>query len=372
MSKKIDEQTNYEFVSPYNLSNSENQDTTDNQNQTTEYKFKGQSPYSNFDYDRFIEEYQRGEKPLLDILMRNYTPPQQEVTPEQAKRAKFAAALTDSFKTLAEIYGQNKGAYIRNRGNEKTNAQVTNDKLRVIRDKYEQDMMRYNLMKNNAEMKDFLQRLQTEQNKANKQFQWELYNQRKNDNENLARQKAEAQRLVDEEKFKRQKELIKYRSRFKTPRSSTNDDYVDLQNNKGRYVRIPKSTWTNVALDIYGELTRRGLLTKLEQEKKNAFGLPYKEEVLDPSLISAYVAQNAHLIPDDLWDKINLRVKGQPYIEPAKPSNQSAKPTQSTKPSNQSAKPTQSTKPSNQSAKPTQSTNPNTKQNKGRFDHSPY
>ena len=359
MSKKIDEQTNYEFVSPYNLSNSENQDTTDNQNQTTEYKFKGQSPYSNFDYDRFIEEYQRGEKPLLDILMRNYTPPQQEVTPEQAKRAKFAAALTDSFKTLAEIYGQNKGAYIRNRGNEKTNAQVTNDKLRVIRDKYEQDMMRYNLMKNNAEMKDFLQRLQTEQNKANKQFQWELYNQRKNDNENLARQKAEAQRLVDEEKFKRQKELIKYRSRFKTPRSSTNDDYVDLQNNKGRYVRIPKSTWTNVALDIYGELTRRGLLTKLEQEKKNAFGLPYKEEVLDPSLISAYVAQNAHLIPDDLWDKINLRVKGQPYIEPAKPSNQSAKPTQSTK-------------PSNQSAKPTQSTNPNTKQNKGRFDHSPY
>lgn len=355
MSKKIDEQTNYEFVSPYNLSNSENQDTPDNQNQTTEYKFKGQSPYSNFDYDRFIEEYQRGEKPLLDILMRNYTPPQQEVTPEQAKRAKFAAALTDSFKTLAEIYGQNKGAYIRNRGNEKTNAQVTNDKLRVIRDKYEQDMMRYNLMKNNAEMKDFLQRLQTEQNKANKQFQWELYNQRKNDNENLARQKAEAQRLVDEEKFKRQKELIKYRSRFKTPRSSTNDDYVDLQNNKGRYVRIPKSTWTNAALDIYGELTRRGLLTKLEQEKKNAFGLPYKEEVLDPSLISAYVAQNAHLIPDDLWDKINLRVKGQPYIEPAKPSNQSAKPTQSTNPNDQFMIWKQ-----------------NTKQNKGRFDHSPY
>jgi hypothetical protein len=63
--------------------------------------------------------------------------------PEQAKRAKFAAALTDGLSSLVEMFAHGQGAYVRNREGE-TSSQTTNARLRELQEKYERELRRVN------------------------------------------------------------------------------------------------------------------------------------------------------------------------------------------------------------------------------------
>lgn len=95
----------------------------------------------------------RGGGPVLDIFSRYFPAPEKQITPEQAKKAKFAAGLTDSFASLAEMFAHGQGARIRNREG-KGSIGTTNDRLQSIQDKYDKDMLQWNAVRYDAERQD--------------------------------------------------------------------------------------------------------------------------------------------------------------------------------------------------------------------------
>jgi hypothetical protein len=147
-----------------------------------------------FDYNNFYNEWKTGKKPLVDILTSNYRKPEKEIDPEQAKKAKFGAALTDSLSSIAEIVANGKGSLVRNRGNEPTSTQTTNERLQKLQDKYDNEMLNYNAAKGNGEMQDFNQQLQSAMNARGQKRQYLLYKSKE-----LQDNAKEAQKQADEQ-----------------------------------------------------------------------------------------------------------------------------------------------------------------------------
>lgn len=131
------------------------------------------NPYPEpLDYNKAWSEYQSGEKPLLHAIMSNYTKPVQEITPEQAQKAKFGAAMTDTFSSLAEMFAHGQGARIRNNTGP-SNQQTTNARLRQYQDKYDQEMKQYGSINANAELQDFNHKI--EMDRLNNQEKRQYY-----------------------------------------------------------------------------------------------------------------------------------------------------------------------------------------------------
>ena len=158
-----------------------NQQAIDYRKQATDYN-KQASDYDQqveklpaFDHEKFYEDWKTGKKPIVEALMSNYKKPEEQITPEQTQKAKFGAALTDSLSSLAEIVASGKGAHIRNRGNEPTSTQTTNQRLEQLKNKYDQEMLNYNNTKGNAEYKDFSEQLQDAMKEKGQQRQYLLY-----------------------------------------------------------------------------------------------------------------------------------------------------------------------------------------------------
>lgn len=96
----------------------------------------------------------RGGGPVMDIFTKYFPKPEKQITPEQARKAKFAAALTDSFAGLAEMFAHGNGARVRNRDG-KSSVKTTNQRLQEIQDKYDKDLLQWNAQRYGAETKDF-------------------------------------------------------------------------------------------------------------------------------------------------------------------------------------------------------------------------
>ena len=106
-----------------------------------------------FDYNKAMDEYKGGRKPLLDAIMSNYKKPEKQINPEQEKKAKYGAALSDTFGSLAQMFAHGQGARVqRKQGANST--EKTNARLQAIRDKYEQDLTQYQTIKGNAAVQD--------------------------------------------------------------------------------------------------------------------------------------------------------------------------------------------------------------------------
>jgi hypothetical protein len=158
-----------------------NQQATDYRKQATDYNKQAEAydqqvaTLPAFDHEKFYEDWQSGKKPIVEALMSNYKKPEQQITPEQAEKAKIGAALTDSLSSLAEIVASGRGAHIRNRGNDPTSTQTTNQRLEQLKNKYDQEMLNYNNTKGNAEMKDFSEQLEDAMKEKGQQRQYLLY-----------------------------------------------------------------------------------------------------------------------------------------------------------------------------------------------------
>lgn len=127
-----------------------------------------------FDYAAFSKNYQSGEKPFMDALMEGYVKPEQRVSPEQEKKIRRASALTDGLVSIAEILGHASGVKIRDRSKDKTNQQQTTERLEKDKDRYEQDLLRYNSTRANAQSQDFAQQLRAEMNRHSENRQTAL------------------------------------------------------------------------------------------------------------------------------------------------------------------------------------------------------
>ena len=130
--------------------------------------------YEPFDYNKAIEDYKSGQKPILDAIMANYKKPVPVVDPDQEKKAKFGAALTDTFGSLAEMFAHGQGALVGKRETP-SNTQTTNARLQALKDKYDNDMLQYGATKSNAELQDLNMYLSNARDAAGKKREYRLY-----------------------------------------------------------------------------------------------------------------------------------------------------------------------------------------------------
>ena len=161
-----------------------------------------------FDYNKAMDEYKGGRKPLLDAIMSNYKKPEKQINPEQEKKAKYGAALSDTFGSLAQMFAHGQGARVqRNQGASST--EKTNARLQAIRDKYEQDLTQYQTIKGNAAVQDLNMHLANAKEASGKKRQYLLYRakQAAEEAENDKKRQQEKEDIAT--KFDQEKELVK-------------------------------------------------------------------------------------------------------------------------------------------------------------------
>lgn len=127
-----------------------------------------------FDYNKAMDEYKGGRKPLLDAIMSNYKKPEKQINPEQEKKAKYGAALSDTFGSLAQMFAHGQGARVQ-RKQGASSTEKTNARLQAIRDKYEQDLTQYQSIKGNAAVQDLNMHLANAKEASGKKRQYMLY-----------------------------------------------------------------------------------------------------------------------------------------------------------------------------------------------------
>ena len=173
-----------------------------------------------FDYNKAMDEYKGGRKPLLDAIMSNYKKPEKQINPEQEKKARYGAALSDTFGSLAQMFAHGQGARVqRNQGASST--EKTNARLQAIRDKYEQDLTQYQTIKGNAAVQDLNMHLSTAKEASGKKRQYLLYRakQAAEEAENDKKRQQEKEDIAT--KFDQSKELAMLKAGLVKKRSSS-------------------------------------------------------------------------------------------------------------------------------------------------------
>ena len=247
-----------------------------------------QSVNDPFDYARAMEEYKVGKKPLLDAIMSNYKKPEPQITPEQEKRAKFGAALTDTFGSLAEMFAHGQGALVRNRETP-SNTETTNARLQAIKDKYENDMLQYGATKSNAELQDLNMYLANRREAAGAKRNYAAYKAKK---EYDAAQ-AEADRKLKEQLAKeaagqKDKEFKEGQRQF--DKKNALDWYNATKDKKEEKKTVPvfingkqENLPSEYINKVVGNAIREGKAGTIKQTKKDARG---KEVTVDEKITS--------------------------------------------------------------------------------------
>lgn len=158
--------------------------TTETEN---EYKYAQSIPQVN--YADLLEKVKTNGGPVLDLFLKNNPAPRPELDEQQQKKAKFGAAISDTVSTLAEMFAHGQGASVRNREG-KNSTQTTNERLKAIQDKYDNDTLRFNAAKGNAQLQDFNMLLQKAMSERGEQREYYL---------------RKAERLAADEKMEKQR-----------------------------------------------------------------------------------------------------------------------------------------------------------------------
>ena len=255
-----------------------------------------------FNRQQAFEEWQGGKKPLLDALMSNYTPPEKMITPEQAKKARFGAAMTDTFGTLAEIFAHSRGANIKQRGGQ-SSQQVTNDRLMQMQEKYEDDLLRYNAALGDAQAKDFAAHLQDAI--RSREEQREVLSGRAD--RAWQREQAENKMIQDQAKYERDRRDKRYDDEAKLVRdlrlarekSRLSNDKAAGQNTGGIFLNAHPSD-PNATTDSMG---RRVIPFQLTKEQIAGYANTAKSD-------QAFLASTPHAYVDGFDPYTQRVVKG--------------------------------------------------------------
>ena len=164
-----------------------------------------------FDYNKAMDEYKGGRKPLLDAIMSNYKKPEKQINPEQEKKAKFGAALSDTFSSLAQMFAHGQGARVQ-RKQGASSTEKTNARLQAIRDKYEQDLTQYQTIKGNAAVQDLNMHLANAKEASGKKRQYLLYRAKQAAEE--AENDKKRQQELDDNKLKREQQKEDLSTKF--------------------------------------------------------------------------------------------------------------------------------------------------------------
>ena len=227
------------------------------------------------DYNKMWEDYNTRKKPLVEAIMSNYTKPTPQITPEQAQKAKFGAAMTDTFSTLAEMFAHSQGGRVQPRSTGSSTG-TTNARLQALQDKYAQEQQQYGAIHSNAIMQDFNRALETERYNNNAKRTFYLNKQQQ---EEKARE-----REFQQKKFEAEEEDRKARREIEKKKVENTAIYnngrlrVQGENSK-KYIGThqPKSTpEEDIAANAEAEkIDNEWLVTqgyKRKREKKDQYG----------------------------------------------------------------------------------------------------
>lgn len=273
------------------------------------------------------QEFEQSSKPLLEYLLQSQAKPEPRITPEQAKKAKFAGAMTDTFSLLAQMFTAGRGAHTR-LDKSPGSMNVTNQRLEKLKDDYEKRLMLYDQRNDNIKTRLIDRQIQQGQAALDRQFQSNMrkFELEQNKIENDRRAKRDYDNAVNLAKEKN-KQNIEYQKELSgvlndrythnaneqirvarnRPRStssgggggatsySTNANRLNITYG-GQTYNINKYDWAQMGQSMFGEmLNDPQTKAKLEEMGVDAY--------MNANEIATFMNTHRYLIPQHIWDR---------------------------------------------------------------------
>lgn len=263
-----------------------------------------------YDYKFDMEDYKKQSAPLIEYLSQGYKKPEPEITPEQAKRAKFASSITDSLSLLAQMYTAGRGAYTRP-DTSPGSTNVTQQRLDKLRDDYMKRQMVYEGQMANVNQTALNMYNKDQQARYDRNYQAELadynrkianqdYNNKMIDKElqekNIIDHRYKAMQAYEDSRLEGRKELERLKAGLKPIKSAggrvsagaTANGYTIVRD--GQAYNIPKSQWEIFTNTIFGKLNSGG------------YNIGDNAYLQNTAQIKQYVESQLENIPIEVWD----------------------------------------------------------------------
>jgi hypothetical protein len=252
-------------------------------------------------------------------------PAPKEITPQQEQNQRNVASVAESLKSLAEIYGQAKGAHLQARVPEE-NAKAEQQIL-YNRNKYDEDLRNYQRAYISAAGQDSENLRQLREKALG-------YGKMIADNDYASQKLAYEKALKENDiaaanafKEKMQKAEHKWKSGENQKRMNfdrenkrnASSSNVNIQDSSGVTYDIPYRDWNIKAQDIYSKMKANGLpalITTIKDPSDPAGLRVMKVEDKNSNNIRAYVEQNLQnqkYMTPDLWNEVHSLSTKTPY-----------------------------------------------------------
>ena len=284
-------------------------------------------PGYEFDHQAVAEAYKAGGGPILEILEQHKPKPQ--ITPEQARKARFAANITDALGNLAQMYTSHRGAYTRPYDG-KTSTGVTNERLNKLQDEYTARLAMHDREKAAAQQRDYELLRQYAQKKAEMDYQAKIakYNQE------IAEQRRQAdirqkdlerrQGVLDKERAALQASELGVKAHAQQTKTSTD---AAIRKEAASIKAYKDAGWTRSGTSrtssglnisrgnqsvIYNPVTWKKQAAQLYKHMVDAGIIPPSTRISGGNLsdaerdteIETYINQYMYDVPDKVWNKI--------------------------------------------------------------------
>lgn len=286
-----------------------------------------QAPSYNYGLaDQAENEYLQRNKQDDTYLSRfsSIYPAPKEYTSQQEETQRNAASVAESLKSLAEIYGQAKGAHLQARAPEKSDK--AEQLIRYNRNKHDEDLRAYQRAYIAAAGQDseYLQQLRAKalgygQNIAKNDYlsQKAAYDRamKENDIEKANTLKKEMQK--SSQAFTASQNQKKINAAAENKRNSSSS--INIQDNTGLTYDIPYRDWNVKAQDVYEKMKANGLpkLMTTKKDPSDIAGMRVIDvEDKNPNNIRAYVERNLHntkAMTPDMWNEVSSLSTKTPY-----------------------------------------------------------
>ncbi|GHU73116.1 hypothetical protein FACS189413_17150 [Bacteroidia bacterium] len=299
-----------------------------------------------FDYEAsqtYAGEYaQRNAIPEPDrmaAILGRYMPP--PIDPQKEKQRNSAgASIAESMKSLAEIFGQARGAHLRERKPEESlKAEQNNNYLTK---KYNDEMKQYAQALANAEIgdKEVLRRLQKEADEYGMKMAGLDYNQRMQQYQyDRSLEDAARKRELDLKDWlakeqithENQMKLAHVRGEYSKDLKEISKNNFILQDSHGNMATLGVKDWNAKVQLIYTAMKANGLapLTSVRKDPSDILGMRTMEvEDKNANNIAAYVLRNidSQYMTQNIWDQLYALQTGRAYNSNPPPASGSSTP----------------------------------------------
>lgn len=250
-----------------------------------------------------------------------YYPAPKPYTKADEARVRNAGAVSESLKSLAEIYGQSKGAHLQER--QPTESEKASQEILYSRNKYDKDLRDYQrayLQAAGADSEE-LKRMREKALGYGQSIAGIEYNKK------MSEYARKQNREDDFEDYKRKQDYAttqygkRQKMRIFAPKTSSGGyagGKVTITSNKGDIATMGAKDWVAKAQSIYTALKGNKLppLMKIVKDPSDPAGLRTIEvEDRNANNIAAYVERNINsdYMTDQLWDEIYALSSGQSY-----------------------------------------------------------